>query len=103
MQATYGVWKSPLVMAVIAAVLLAAIVLGGAGGYFVRGALGGQAAYGGPIAAGARSTTVADSQSTAYVQGGRPPIVYTPALPSIYVQGGRPQVVYDEIARLAGK
>jgi hypothetical protein len=51
----------------------------------------------------ANTASLVEGHSTAYVQGGRPAIVYTPEPPRIYVQGGRPQIVYDEVARLATK
>ena len=99
MQAIHGVRRSPLAVILVLGALLLTLLIGGVGGYLVKGALGS------PVQ-DARSAFVR-TQSTPYiyVQGGRPSNVYEQAAqtPSIYVQGGRPQIVYDEIARLEKK
>ena len=100
MQATFSVPRSRLTMAGLLAALLTAILLGGVGGYAVRGALGASSAHPESVAGATNTASLAESHSSAYVQGGRPAIVYAPEPPRIYVQGGRPQVVYDEAARL---
>jgi len=103
MHATFSLPKSPLTMVGILAVLLTAIFLGGVGGYVVKGALGASSAHPRSVAGTTNTASLAEDRSSAYVQGGRPAIVYATEAPSIYVQGGRPQVVYDDVARLATK
>jgi hypothetical protein len=85
MQATYRFSMSPNAFAAVVAAVLGATLLGGVGGFVVRGSLVDQAGYGGPTAPAARAA------------------VCTPVPPSTYEQGGRPPVVYDAAACQAGK
>ena len=101
MQATYSVPRSPLTAVVVVAAVLIAILVGGVGGYVVKGALGASGEQHRSVAGGIGASSPVGSHSSVYVQGGRPAIVYAPEPPSIYVQGGRPQVVYDDVAQLA--
>jgi hypothetical protein len=100
MRTTYSVPKSPLTIAIVTAALLVAAIIGGVGGYVVKGALGATPVPQ-SLAAGSGNASLAESRSQIYVQGGRPAVVYATAQPIVYVQGDRPQAVYDEVARLA--
>lgn len=101
-QTTYGVPKSPRAIVVALAILTAAISLGGAAGYVVRGAVTAPLDYERSVSA-SLNVSLPRTSNVVYEQAGRPASVYQEATPisSIYVQGGRPQVVYEEIARLA--
>ena len=69
----------------VVAALSGALLVGGVGGFVVRGSLGDQIGYPGSTAPVARAT------------------VCVSVPPSIYEQGGRPQAVYDAAACRAGK
>ena len=101
MQATYNLPKSPMTVTAVLASLLLAFILGAAGGYVVKGAIGAPDAHQLTTAGRPAPASLANDHSSLYVQGGRPTFVYAPPPPSAYVQGGRPQIVYDEVGRRA--
>jgi hypothetical protein len=102
MQASYSLPKSLRMIVVALAALISAILIGGVGGYVVRGAVTAPLNTERSVSSGSVNDSLLPTPNGVYEQSGRPASVYQEATPfrSTYVQGGRPQVVYDEIARL---
>lgn len=98
MVSTNTLRKSPAALAGLVAALVAALFVGGVSGYVIRGL--GVMSGAQPSAASSSAAHESATSPYLYVQGGRPPAVYSQgrAAPSLYVQGDRPQVVYVDAA-----
>lgn len=97
MQATFTVRRSPFTMLAVLATLLVALLLGGIGGYVMKGVVApSHAAVAAAPATQPSAVTFEGRPAYVYEQGGRPLNVYQQdERPStLYQQGGRPQVVY---------
>jgi hypothetical protein len=86
-------------MLVVLATLLVAVLLGGVGGYLVKGLAAPSLATTHAAAPAVHSSEIpfVGRPPYLYEQGGRPLSVYeqNERTPSVYQQGGRPPVVYN--------